>query len=501
MTTPGLKPSLPCAFVIFGAAGDLTKRKLLPALYNLKASGLLPRQFAIVGVARKEKSHEQFREEQSKDIREFATQQVDEALWAEVRSALYYQPGEFTNADTYTNLKTLLDQVAKTHNTMGNALFYLATPPEFFGEIVKRLGEAGLVERGQEGWRRVVIEKPFGRDLDSARALNAELGRVLDESQIYRIDHYLGKETVQNIMVFRFANGMFEPVWNRRYVDHVQIMVAETVGVEDRGNYYDKAGVVRDMIQNHMFQLLALVAMEPPTSFHADAVRDERVKVFKAIRTWKPEDVLGRAVRGQYGPGEINGEPVPGYRSEPKVSPNSNTETYAALRLQVENWRWAGVPFYLRSGKRLRRRDTEIMIEFRRPPLLLFDESEEQIEPNRLVLHIQPDEGIEIRMKAKHPGPAMVLNTVKLEFSYKQFGETSAATGYERLLYDSMIGDSTLFHRADMVEEAWRIATPIVDVWASLPARDFPNYPAGSWGPPAADALIQRDGRHWWLPH
>ena len=499
MSVAGLKPSPPCVFVIFGAAGDLTKRKLLPALYNLKASRFLPRQLAIVGVTRKEKTHEQFREEQSKDIHEFATQAVDEALWAELRSNLYYQSGEFTNPETYTKLKALLDEVAKTHNTQGNVLFYLATPPDFFGEIVKRLGEAGLVDRGLGGWRRIVIEKPFGHDLASAQALNAELLRVVDESQIYRIDHYLGKETVQNIMVFRFANGMFEPVWNRRYVDHVQIVAAETVGVEDRGNYYDKAGVVRDMVQNHMFQLMALVAMEPPTSFHADAVRDERVKVLKAIRTWKPEDVLARAVRGQYGQGG-SGPLVPGYRSEPKVSPSSNTETYAALRLQVENWRWAGVPFYLRSGKRLPRRDTEIMIQFRRPPLLLFDETEEQIEPNRLVLHIQPDEGIEIRMKAKHPGPAMELNTVKLDFSYKQFGETGAATGYERLLYDSMVGDSTLFHRADMVEEAWRIATPIVDVWASLPARDFPNYSAGSWGPAAADALIQRDGRHWWLP-
>ena len=495
-----LRPSPPCTIVIFGAAGDLTKRKLLPALYNLKASGLLPPQLAIVGVTRKEKSHEQFREEQSKDIREFATRSVDESLWDQLQSALYYQAGEFTDPETYTKLKALLDEVAKTHGTDGNILFYLATPPNFFGEIVKRLGEAGLARSEGGGWRRVVIEKPFGRDLDSARALNAELARVLDESQIYRIDHYLGKETVQNIMVFRFANGLFEPVWNRRYVDHVQIMVAETVGVEDRGNYYETAGVVRDMIQNHMFQLLALVAMEPPTSFQADAVRDEKVKVLKAIRSMKPEDVLKQAVRGQYGPGVIDGQPAPGYRSEPKVSPSSNTETYAALRLQVENWRWAGVPFYLRSGKRLARRDTEIMIQFRRPPLLLFDEREEQVEPNRLVLHIQPDEGIEIRMKAKHPGPSMELNTVKLEFSYKQFGETSAATGYERLLYDSMVGDSTLFHRADMVEEAWRIATPLVDVWASLPPRDFPNYPAGSWGPAAADALIQQDGRSWWLP-
>jgi len=496
----GLRPSPPCAVVIFGAAGDLTKRKLLPALYNLKASGLLPRQLAIVGVTRKEKSHEQFREEQTNDIREFATRPVDDALWKEIRDALYYQAGEFTDPATYTKLAALLKDLARDHATEGNVLFYLATPPDFFSEIVKRLGEAGLT--GQDGgvWRRLVIEKPFGRDLDSARALNRALGRVLNESQIYRIDHYLGKETVQNIMVFRFANGLFEPVWNRRYVDHVQIMVGETVGVEDRGNYYERAGVVRDMIQNHMFQLLALVAMEPPTSFEADAVRDEKVKVLKAVRSMKPEGVLARAVRGQYGSGEVDGHAVPGYRSEPKVSPSSIIETYAALALQVENWRWAGVPFYLRSGKRLARRATEIVIQFRRPPLLLFDEREEQVEPNRLVLYIQPDEGIEIRMKAKRPGPTMELNTVKLEFSYKQFGETSAATGYERLLYDSMIGDSTLFHRADMVEEAWRIATPIVDLWASLPPRDFPNYAAGSWGPTAADALIQQDGRSWWLP-
>jgi glucose-6-phosphate 1-dehydrogenase len=435
-----------------------------------------------------------------RDIHEFATQRIDETLWEELRGCLYYQAGEFTDPAMYTKLEALLEEVSKTHGTGDNVLFYLATPPDFFGEIVKRLGETGLSRQGAGAWRRVVVEKPFGRDLDSARALNAELSRALEENQIFRIDHYLGKETVQNIMVFRFANGFLEPVWNRNYVDHVQLMVAETVGVEDRGNYYDKAGVVRDMMQNHMLQLLALVAMEPPTSFHAEAVRDERVKVFKAMRSFKPEDVLKATVRGQYGPGFIDGQPVPGYRSEPKVSPASNTETYAAMRLEVENWRWAGVPFYLRSGKRLARRDTEIMIQFRRPPLLLFEEREEQVEPNRLVLHIQPDEGIEIQMKAKHPGPSMELNTVKLAFSYKEFGETSAATGYERLLYDSMIGDSTLFHRADMVEEAWRIVTPVLDVWASLPARDFPNYPAGSWGPAAADALIERDGRKWWLP-
>ncbi len=497
-----LRAGGPCAMVIFGAAGDLTKRKLLPALYNLKANGLLARELAIVGVARKEQSHAQFRGEQSKDMREFATRPVDPALWSELEEALYYQAGEFTDSQTYARLGALLEEVARRHGTGGSVLFYLATPPSFFGEIVRRLGEAGLV--GEEGgaWRRVIIEKPFGRDLDSARTLNAEIGKVLEEPQVYRIDHYLGKETVQNILVLRFANGLLEPVWNRRYVDHVQLMVAETVGVEDRGSYYETAGVLRDMIQNHMFQLLALVAMEPPSSFEADAVRDEKVKVLRAIRPLQPEEVLQRTVRGQYGAGTLGGAPVPSYQTEPKVSPTSNTETYAALKLYVENWRWAGVPFYVRSGKRLARRDTEIMIQFRRPPLLLFEEADiAQIEPNRLVLHIQPDEGIEIQMKAKRPGPTVELNTVKLDFSYKDFGETTAATGYERLLHDAMVGDTTLFHRADMVEAAWRIATPILDVWQSLPARDFPNYAAGSWGPAAADQLIQQDGRRWWDPN
>ena len=343
------------------------------------------------------------------------------------------------------------------------------------------------------------MEKPFGHDLESAHALNAELAALLREEQIYRIDHYLGKETVQNIMVFRFANGLFEPIWNRRYIDHVQIKVAETVGAEDRGNYYDKAGVLRDMIQNHMFQLLALVAMEPPSSFAADAVRDEKVKVLKSIRPMLPEQVLRDTVRGQYGPGETNGERAAGYRQEPKVSPTSSTETYAAVKLQVENWRWAGVPFYLRSGKRLARRDTEIMIQFRRPPLLLLEGADiDHIDPNRLLIHIQPDEGMEFLVKAKQPGPVVRLTTVNLAFNYRDFGGTSAATGYERLLYDSMIGDGTLFHRADMVEAAWRIATPILDVWQTIPPRDFPNYGAGSNGPIAADALLQREGRAWW---
>ena len=382
-----------------------------------------------------------------------------------------------------------------------NLLFYLAVPPNFFAEIVQQLGAAGLAQERNGAWRRVVIEKPFGRDLDSAQGLNARIGKSLSENQIYRIDHYLGKETVQNILVFRFANGLFEPVWNRRYVDHVQIKVAETVGVEDRGNYYETAGVLRDMIQNHMFQLMSLVAMEPPSSFDATPVRDEKVKVLNAVRPLVPEEILQRTVRGQYDEGFVDGQKLPAYRAEPSVAPASNTETFAAIKLDVDNWRWAGVPFYLRSGKRLAKHVTEIVIEFRRPPLLAFGKIQiGTLEPNRLVLQIQPEEGIKMEIKAKRPGATMQLTSVALDFSYSDFGPTDKATGYERLLYDAMIGDTTLFHRADMVEAAWRIATPILDVWGSIPPRDFPNYAAMSWGPASADDLIHRDGRHWRNP-
>jgi glucose-6-phosphate 1-dehydrogenase len=495
-----LRGAEPCAFVVFGAMGDLTRRKLLPSLYNLGANGLLPRQFAFIGLARRAHDDASYREYATSSLRDHTTRPVDDALWSEFAPRIHYVQGDFEDPRTYDALAASLAAASRDHGTAGNALFYLATPPGEFSTIVRGLGAAGLAKQ-HSGWRRVVIEKPFGRDLDSAIALNVELSRVLDEGQIFRIDHYLGKETVQNLMVFRFANGLFEPVWNRRYVDHVQITVAETLGVEKRGNYYERAGALRDIIQSHIFQLLTLVAMEPPSTLASEAVRNEKVKVLDAIRCMSPEQVLRDTVRGQYGAGLLDGKEVPAYRAEPDVSPASQTETFAAMKLQVENWRWAGVPFYLRSGKRLTKRDTQISIQFRRPPLLLFEQAGiDQIDPNRLDIHIQPEEAISISVKAKRPGPSIVLEQVKLDFSYSRFGEIPAATGYERLLHDAMIGDCALFHRADFVEESWRIATPILDVWASLPARDFPNYEAGSWGPAASTELLARDGRRWVTP-
>jgi glucose-6-phosphate 1-dehydrogenase len=493
-----LRPGDPCAFVVLGAMGDLTQRKLLPSLYNLRADGLLPRDFAIIGVARRELDDQGFREKATEGLRKFATRPVEDKVWAEFVERMHFVSGDFEDPGTYERLGAALAHAAQSHGTAGNALFYLATPPGEFAPIVRKLGAAGLT-REDACWRRIIIEKPFGHDLESAVALNRELAATVHEEQVYRIDHYLGKETVQNLMVFRFANGLFEPIWNRRYVDHVQITVAEELGVEGRGDYYESAGVVRDIIQNHIFQLLTLVALEPSSTLAAEAVRNEKVKVLDAIRPMSPEQVLRDTVRGQYGEGFIGGKKVPAYRAEPKVSPTSKTETFAALKLQVDNWRWAGVPFYVRSGKRLPQRDTQITIQFRRPPLLLFQEAGvESIDPNRLDILIQPDEGICISMWAKKPGPTIQLGHVKLDFSYAQFGGVPPSTGYERLLHDAMIGDTTLFHRADMVEASWRIVQPILDVWATLPARDFPNYPAGTWGPPAANELLARDGRRWY---
>jgi glucose-6-phosphate 1-dehydrogenase len=496
------RPGDPCAFVIFGALGDLTKRKLLPALYNMRVNGMLSRDFAIVGVGRQEMDDEAFRSLMSRNLRAFATGPVEERVWETFIDGLHYVRGDFEDPQTYRAIAERLEEAEREHGTRGNAIFYLATPPQAFAPVVRNLGAAGLLLEERNGrWRRVVIEKPFGRDLDSARALNRDLYAALREEQIFRIDHYLGKETVQNILVLRFANGLFEPIWNRRYVDHVQITVAEDLGVEGRGGYYDQAGALRDILQSHIFQLLSLVAMEPPSTLAAEAVRNEKVKVLDAIRPMSPEQVIQNAVRGQYGEGFVNGVRVPAYRAEPRVAPDSMTETYAALKLLVENWRWAGVPFYVRSGKRLARRASLISIQFRRPPLLLFEQAGvERIDPNRLDIVIQPEEAICIYIKAKRPGSAIELSNVKLDFSYRSIGGLPPGTGYERLLYDVMIGDSTLFHRADMVEAAWRIATPALDLWASLPARDFPNYPAGSWGPPVANDLLVRDGRRWINP-
>ncbi len=491
-------PGDPCALAIFGASGDLAKRKLVPALLNLKRSGLLRNEFAVLGLATSEMTSEAFRERLTADLHSFAPQDVDSDFWKWLCERTHYAPGNFRAPEAYARLAEGLRTVQEKHGTRGNVLFYLATPPDFFGDIVDRLGEAGLTAETGEAWRRVIIEKPFGHDYDSARALNGRLRKVLGERQIYRIDHYLGKETVQNMMVFRFANGIFEPVWNRRYIDHVQITVAETVGVEQRGRYYDLAGALRDMVPNHLFQLLSLTAMEPPSSFEAEAVRDEKAKVLRAIQPFSPEEVLVRTVRGQYGDGADPERPLPAYRAEPRVAPDSSTETYVALKLGIDNWRWADVPFYLRTGKRLPCHHTEVAIAFRRPPHRLFQGTEvADVAPNVLVLHMQPDEGISLSFQAKVPGPIVRTGKVEMDFNYSDYFGATPSTGYETLLYDCMCGDPTLFQRADSVEDGWAVVAPILDVWKALPPRSFPNYAAGTWGPKEADDLLARDGRAW----
>jgi glucose-6-phosphate 1-dehydrogenase len=491
------RPADPCIMVIFGASGDLTKRKLIPALYNLAKDNLLSKEFAVVGFARNELSSEQFRDMIGKEIGDYATTKVDPDLWHWFARRIYYMAGDFDDPAAYDKLRDLLAQIDKEHGTRGNYFYYLATAPSFFSPIVKLLGAAGMVSE-EKGWRRVIIEKPFGRSYDSAVALNKEIRQVLDEKQIYRIDHYLGKETVQNILVFRFANGIFEPIWNRRYIDHVQITVAETVGVEQRGSYYDKAGTLRDMVPNHIFQLISLTAMEPPISFDADVVRDEQAKILKAIPPPTDEEVLVRTVRGQYGEGVQDGVKVPAYRAEPMVPPDSRTETFVAMKLYIDNWRWADVPFYLRTGKRLPKRTTQIAIQFKRAPFVLFRKTAvDRLEPNRLVLHLQPDEGISLSFSAKVPGPVVQIGDVNMNFNYTDYFNATPQTGYERLLYDCMLGDATLFQRSDMVETAWHVVAPILDVWEALPPRKFPNYAAGTWGPPEADELLTKDHRHW----
>jgi glucose-6-phosphate 1-dehydrogenase len=486
----------PCTVVIFGATGDLTHRKLVPALYNLQRERLLPPGFNVVGFARRDWTDEYFRESLEKDGRQYSRSGLDDSLWGSFAGEIAYLPSSFDDPAGYERLAGRLAQLDEQRGASGNRLFYLATPPESYPTIIQQLGAAGLARSPRGGWVRIIIEKPFGRDLASARALNAEVHKVFDEAQVYRIDHYLGKETVQNILVFRFSNGIFEPIWNRSYVDHVQITVAETVGVEGRGGYYERAGALRDMVQNHLMQLLTLTAMEPPVGYRADAVRDEKVKVLRAIRPLT--SVMDETARGQYGPGTVNGQAVPGYREESGVASDSRTETYVALRFFVDNWRWAGVPFLLRTGKRMAKRASEIAIQFRQAPHLLFDSGPlNDIEPNVLAVKVQPDEGITLRFDSKVPGQANQIRPVTMDFRYNASFGVESPEAYERLLLDAMLGDSTLFTRSDEVETSWSLITPIHQAWDAAPAPEFANYEAGSWGPKTADALLEREWRRW----
>jgi len=486
----------PCVVVIFGATGDLTRRKLVPALYRLARQRLVPAEFAVLGTSRPEMSDEDFRNKMREALVEFSDEEIDEAAWNSFASGLFYLPGEFDDNESYNRIKNKLQEIDKTRRTQGNHLFYLATAPEFFGVIARQLGSAGMARNTPPHWTRLIVEKPFGHDLASAQALNAELATVFNENQIFRIDHYLGKETVQNLLVFRFGNSIFEPLWNHQYVDHVQVTNAEAIGVEGRGSYYEKAGAIRDMIQNHVFQIVSLIAMEPPTSLEANSVRDEKIRAMRTVRAIPSDRVDEFAVRGQYGSGTVLGDTVPGYREESGVDPQSTTETFAALKLQFANWRWADVPFYLRSGKRLPKRVTEIALQFKKVPHRLFTDSDAPLQPNVLVIRIQPNEGITLRFGAKLPGQAMRIRWVNMDFRYGSSFGAKPPEAYERLLLDCMLGDSTLYARRDMVERGWEIVTPILEA-GEQPAPDFPNYAAGSWGPQSAFELIERDGRRW----
>ena len=489
----------PCAFVLFGATGDLAHRKVMPAIYQLWRTNLLPAEFSLVAVARRPYTNEAFAAEVHASLEKYSrVQPIDEAAWSDLAKRISYQQLEFSDDAGFDRLSTALDQLDVECGTAGNRLFYLATQPSQVTEIVRQMGRVGLDhEMRGGGWRRVVIEKPFGRDFESARHLNHEVSKVLRESQVYRIDHYLGKETVRNLLVFRFGNGIFEPVWNRSYIDHVQITVAESIGVEGRGAFYEETGASRDILQNHLLQLMTLVAMEPPTSFQADALRNEKVQVLRAIAAPDPEHVRRDVVRGQYGPGWVQGEPVPGYRQEPEVDPESETETYVAGRFTIDDWRWSGVPFYLRAGKRLPKRTTEISIQFKEVPLRLFRESTGDPAPNVLAMRIQPDEGIMLRFAAKVPGLGLDVRTVNMDFAYDTSFVVDSPDAYETLILDALLGDASLFTRADEVEAAWSVVTPIINAWADMAPPHFPNYAAGSWGPEAADELLGRDGRRW----
>jgi glucose-6-phosphate 1-dehydrogenase len=488
----------PHVMVLFGATGDLSHRKVLPALAQLWRTNLLPQDWMLVAVGRRPYDDETFRAEIGKSLDQWNRVKLDPEVARQFLGRIAYHQGDFADDAAFDRLAVRLDEMDREHGTHGHRLFYLATQPSAFPLIVGQLGRTGLdheVHGG--GWRRIVIEKPFGRDLDSAKRLNREVGKVFRESQVYRIDHYLGKETVRNLMVFRFGNGIFEPLWNRRYVDHVQITMAESIGVEERGSFYEETGATRDVIQNHLLQLLTLVAMEPPATFEADALRDEKVKVLRAIPEPTRADASRNVVRGQYGAGWVAAQPARGYREEAEVDPLSETETFLAARFQIDDWRWSGVPFYLRAGKRLPKRATEIAIQFKEVPHRLFREAAVDPEPNLLAIRIQPDEGILLRFGSKVPGLGLDIRTVTMDFTYGSAFSVDSPDAYETLLLDAMLGDASLFTRADEVEAAWAIATPIVESWLDAPAPDFPNYPAGTWGPEAAEALLERDGRRW----
>jgi glucose-6-phosphate 1-dehydrogenase len=503
-TRPAKAP--PCAMVIFGASGDLTKRLLMPALYNLARAGRLSEKFALIGVDRSEKSHEDFREELADGVRRFVSdtaeasvaEPFDAKTWDFLAARMTHVDGNVTQPELYGRLAEALKAIETEHGTGGNVIFYLAVASSLFAPVIDGLAASGLTEEISASWRRVIIEKPFGTDLASARALDARILKVLSESQIYRMDHFLGKETVQNIMVLRFANGIFEPLWNRDHIDHVQITVAETVGVERRAAFYEATGALRDMVPNHVFQLLSLTAMEPPNSFAADAVRTEKDKVLEAVVPLDLDEVRRQVVRGQYGAGTVLGRPVKAYREEEGVALDSMTETYVAMRLAIDNWRWADVPFYLRTGKSLARRTTEIAIQFKRVPFALFrDTPVDTLAPNVLVLQLQPDEGISLQFGAKKPGLEIHLGGVRMDFRYRDYFNTEPSTGYETLVYDCMIGDATLFQRADSVEAGWAVVQPILDVWRSDKSVPLEFYTAGTAGPDAAEQLLWRSGRRW----
>jgi len=488
--------------VIFGATGDLTHRKLLPALYNLALEHPLPAGFSVVGFARRPYSDDDFRQQALESINAYSRQKpVNSQVWDSFASGIRYLQSDFHDPKGYEKLNSLLNSLDQERGTSGNRIFYLSTPPSQYPEIIQRLGAAGL-NKNRKGWTRIIIEKPFGHDLVSARELNRQVAKVFREEQVYRIDHYLGKETVQNILVFRLANGIFEPVWNRRYVDHVQITVAENLGIEGRGSYFEESGAIRDMVQNHLVQLLTLVAMEPPIAFDADAVRDEKVKVLHALQPFVGRDVSNNTIRAQYGPGWVGGKQMVGYLEEQGVSPTSTTETYVAMKIFIDNWRWAGIPFYLRTGKHLPKRVTEIAIQFKQAPLILFKRSEAtgQVEPNVLTLRIQPDEGISLKFGAKVPGTEMQIRAVNMDFFYGSSFVREQPEAYERLILDCMVGDSTLFTRRDEVEAAWTFIQGILDEWKDEPRETIQTYESGSWGPQVADEYIWKDGRRWRRP-